>query len=83
MTNPTDSIRALTILPIAGAWLCLIFARGSCDQTALTVILPAEGVTGGVRPQHVADFDSYASCVSAAQALYPVSQWHCLPKGRH
>ena len=76
MTNPTDSTRALTILPIAGAWLCLIFA-------APTVILPAEGVTGGVRPQHVADFDSYASCVSAAQALYPVSQWHCLPKGRH
>jgi hypothetical protein len=51
VTNPTDSIRALTILPIAGAWLCLIFA-------ALIVILPAEGVAGGVRPQHVADFDS-------------------------
>ena len=53
MTNPTDSIRALTILPIAGAWLCLIFAR--CR------LMPIEGVTGGIRPQHVADFDSYAS----------------------
>lgn len=74
MTNPTDSIRALTILPIAGAWLCLIFAAPAhADQTELVAF----------RPQHVADFDSYASCVSAAQALYPVSQWHCLPKGRH
>ena len=72
MTNPTDSIRALTILPIAGAWLCLIFAAPAhADQTC------------GIRPQHIADFDSYASNVSAAQALYPVSQWHCLPKGRH
>ena len=75
MTNPTDSIHALTILPIAGAWLCLIFAAPAhADHTELTVILPAEGVTGGIRTQHVADFDSYASCVSAAQ----VSIWSAM-----
>ena len=42
MTNPTDSIHALTILPIAGAWLCLISAAPAhADQTELIVILPA------------------------------------------